>query len=150
MDLERMYKSSGEPWTDYEDEQLDFLYNNKNLDVIEISKINNRTPGTIISRLIKYKYISTRQSARGYFIYKNSDLYKEIVSKNKYNKKNDKPEKPKKEREKNENYLITINRNDYFDLKYDVDIMKKDIKEIKNTLNELVEMMKAVYEFEDA
>jgi hypothetical protein len=153
MDLESMYKSSGEPWTNYDDEQLDFLYNKKNLNVIEISNLNNRTPGTIISRLIKYKYINTRQSARGYLIYKNSELYKEIVSKNRYNK-SDKLEKPKKEKEKtnktNENYLITINRNDYFDLKYDVDIMKNDIKEIKNTLNELVEMMKAVYEFEDA
>jgi len=27
--------------------------------------------------------------------------------------------------------------------------MKNDIKQIKNTLRELVEMMKAVYEFED-
>jgi len=28
--------------------------------------------------------------------------------------------------------------------------MKNDIKELKNTINELVEMMKAVYDFEDA
>ena len=27
--------------------------------------------------------------------------------------------------------------------------MKKDINDVKNTLKELVEMMKAVYEFED-
>ena len=39
--------------------------------------------------------------------------------------------------------LIIINNNDYIELQKDVKKMKTDIKEIKNTLGELVEMRKS-------
>ena len=48
-----------------------------------------------------------------------------------------------------DNVFISINKNDYTELKDDVKNIKNDIKLIKNTLKELVEMMKAIYEFED-
>ena len=98
MESETIFKNAGEPWTQEEDIQLNELYNKDMLDIMEISKIHNRAPGGIISRLTKNNYISNRISARGYLKYKNSDLYKEIVSKNKEKKKTeivdvDKPEK---------------------------------------------------------
>ena len=47
-----------------------------------------------------------------------------------------------------DNVLISINKSDYTYLQNDVNNIKNDIKQIKTTLSELVDMMKAVYEFE--
>jgi hypothetical protein len=153
--MEIIFKNAGEPWSQEEDIQLNKLYNEDMLDILEISKIHNRAPGGIISRLIKNKYILNRQSARGYIVYKNSDLYKEIVSNNKDKDKDkkkteiaDKPEKKIKPT-KIDNILISINKIDYIELQNDVKEMKNEIKELKNNIKELVEMMKAVYDFED-
>ena len=149
--MEIIFKNAGEPWTQEEDIQLNKLYNEDMLDIIEISKIHNRAPGGIISRLFKHNYIVNRQSARGYNVYKNSDLYKEIVSNNKNKKKPEIEEKPEKKIKPTQidNILISINKIDYIELQNDVKEMKNEIKELKNNIKELVEMMKAVYDFED-
>jgi hypothetical protein len=153
METEIIFKNAGGPWSQEEDAQLNKLYNEDMLDIIEISKIHNRAPGGITSRLVKKNYIVNRQSARGYIDYKNSDLYKEIVSNNKDKKKteigDDKPEK-KNQPTQIDNILISINKSDYTELQNDVKEMKNEIKDLKNTIKELVEMMKAVYDFEDA
>jgi hypothetical protein len=132
--------------------QLNKLYNEDMLDIVEISKIHNRAPGGIISRLSKHNYIVNRQHARGYIDYKNSDLYKEIVNNNKDKNKTkivDKPE-TKIKSTKIDSILISINKSDYIELQNDVKEMKNEIKHLKNSIKELVEMMKAVYDFEDA
>jgi hypothetical protein len=149
MEPENIFKNSGMFWSQKEDVSLNKLYNNDMLDITEISKIHNRAPGGIISRLIKHNYITDRTLARGYIDYKNSQLYKDIVS-NKYNNKHetgilDKLKTP----HKIDNILISINKNDYIELQNDVKEMKNEIKDLKNTIKELVEMMKSVYEFED-
>ncbi len=156
MDI--IFKNAGEPWSQEEDAQLNKSYNEDMLDIIEISKIHNRAPGGIISRLIKHNYIATRILARGYATYKNSDLYKEIVFNNKDKKKNnivDNPDKKIKPKQI-DNILIDINKSDFKELQNDVKEMKNDVKEmkneikdLKNSIKELVEMMKAVYDFED-
>ena len=155
MEIENLFKNAGEPWSIKEDAQLDKLYNIDMLDVMEISRIHNRAPGGIISRLKKNNYIVQRQSARGYNAYKNSDLYKQIVENNKDKYKKDLTEKSKKITVKTpissiDSVFISINKYDYLDLKNDVTEMKSEIIELKTTIKELVEMMKAVYEFEDA
>jgi hypothetical protein len=139
--MEIIFKNAGEPWSQEEDAQLNKLYNEDMIDIIEISKIHNRAPGGIISRLFKHNYIVNRQSARGYIAYKNSDLYKEIVSNNKDKKQTKVADKPEKK--------IQPTHIDYIELQNDVKEMKNEIKELKNTIKELVEMMKAVYDFED-
>ena len=151
MEIENSFKNSEDLWKEYEDEQLNKLYNEDMLDIIEISKIHNRAPGGIISRLFKHNYIVNRQSARGYIAYKNSDLYKEIVSNNKDKKKTEIADKPEKKIKPTQidNILISINKIDYIELQNDVKEMKNEIKELKNNIKELVEMMKAVYDFED-
>ena len=152
METETIFKNAGGSWSQEEDTQLNKLYNEDMLDIMEISKIHNRAPGGIISRLIKHNYIVNRQSARGYINYKNSDLYKEIVSNNKDKKRSeieDKPEKKIKPKQI-DNILIGINKSDYIELQNDVKEMKNEIKDLKNSIKELVEMMKAVYDFEDA
>ena len=150
MEIETIFKNAGEPWSQEEDTQLNKLYNEDILDIMEISKIHCRAPGGIISRLHKHNYIVNRQSSRVYINYKNSDLYKEIVSNNKKKTKiEDKPEK-KINQKQIDNILISINKSDYIELQNDVKEMKNEIKDLKNTIKELVEMLKAVYDFEDA
>lgn len=156
--MTELFKKAGDPWTVQEDQQLNKLYNEEQLDIIAISKIHNRAPGGIISRLQKNKHVPNRQSARGYIAYTNSDLYKEIVAKNKENRENKlKLEDNKKPTStankmvltKADNILISIKQSDYIQLQNDVNEIKNDIKSLKNNISELVEMMKAVYEFED-
>jgi hypothetical protein len=82
METKLLFENKYKLWTQVEDEQLNKLYNIELLDIIEISKIHNRTPGGIISRLIKNNYITDKTCARGYLDYINSNLYKEICNKN--------------------------------------------------------------------
>ena len=149
METQIIFKNAGDPWTQEEDKQLNKLYNEDMLDIMEISRIHDRAPGGIISRLQKHNFIANRQSARGYITYKNSDLYKEIVYNNMNKKKTDALDKPTKATAPIDNILIAINKSDYTELQNDVKEMKNEIKELKKTIIELVEMMKAVYEFED-
>jgi hypothetical protein len=150
METKTVFKNAGEPWSIEEDLQLSKLYNDDMLDVMEISKIHNRAPGGIISRLSKHNHIANRTLARGYMKYKDSDMYKEIVSNNKDKKKPEVAIKPKKNKiAQIDNVFISINKNDYVELKDSVKTMNNEIKELKTTIKELVEMMKAVYEFED-
>ena len=159
--MTEIFKNAGEPWTVQEDQQLNKLYNEEQLDIIAISKIHNRAPGGILSRLQKNKHVPNRYSARGYIAYTNSDLYKEIVAKNKEKRENkfnldlEDNKKPtstvnKMVLSKADNILISIKQSDYIQLQNDVNEMKNDIKSLKNNISELVEMMKAVYEFEDS
>ena len=83
MEAPILFNNVGKPWSKTEDAQLNKLYNEDMLNVIEISKIHNRAPGGIISRLNKQGYIEDRKQARGYVEYTNSDLYKEILKNNK-------------------------------------------------------------------
>ena len=80
-----MFKNAGEPWTENEDNQLNRLYNVDMLDIMEISKIHCRAPGGILSRLKLFKYITHRQLARGYDLYKKSNFYKQAIQINKEN-----------------------------------------------------------------
>ena len=141
-----MFKNAGEPWYQEEDNQLNQLYNVEQLDIMQISKIHNRAPGGIISRLCKHNYIQNRISARGYLEYQNSDMYKQIVLKNKENNIQFQKENVKKR----ENILITIDKNDYLELQTDIKGMKNEITELKKTIQDFVEIMKEMYDFGDA
>jgi hypothetical protein len=149
--METMFKNAGEPWTPEEERQLNKLYNEDMLDIMEISKIHCRAPGGILSRLKLLKYITHRQLARGYDLYKKSNFYKQAIQINKENYKNNLTEKLEQTIKANQldNTLISICKNDYIELQHDVKEMKNDIKDLKNSIKELVEMMKAVYDFED-
>ena len=151
MEMETMFKNAGEPWTPEEERQLNKLYNEDMLDIMEISKIHCRAPGGILSRLKMLKYITHRQLARGYDLYKKSNFYKQAIQINKENYKNNLTEKLEQTIKANQldNTLISICKNDYIELQHDVKEMKNDIKDLKNSIKELVEMMKGVYDFED-
>jgi hypothetical protein len=93
------------------------------LNIIEISKINNRDPGGIISRLCKYNYIPNRTSARytKIVIYINK-LY-HLVKVEKENKEEKQEQNIKVNN--NDNILISINKCYYIELQNDVKEMKK-------------------------
>lgn len=149
--METIFKNAGEPWSPEEERQLNKLYNEEMLDIMEISKIHCRAPGGILSRLKLLKYITHRQLARGYDLYKKSNFYKQAIQVNKENYKNNLKEKFEETIKPNQldNRLISIHKNDYIELQNDVKEMKNEIKNLKNSIKELVEMMKALYDFED-
>ena len=128
-----MFKNAGEPWTPEEERQLNKLYNQDLLDIMEISKIHCRAPGGILSRLKLLKYITHRQLARGYDLYKKSNFYKQAIQTNKENYKTNLTEKLEQTIKSNQldNTLISICNNDYIEL-------HNDVKEIKNSIKELV------------
>ena len=69
-------------------DEIKNMYIVENKNIIEIGEILNITPGTIASRLVKLKIIKDKEDARSYNEYKESDMYKQICSKNVSNKIN--------------------------------------------------------------
>lgn len=114
------------------------MYNDERLDIIEIAKQHRRLPRAIAVRLVSQGIITNEFEANGYSNYKNSEYYKEIVEQKKLVKK-----------EKQENIMITINKNDYLQLKEEIAEIKKDIKMLSTNMVELISMIKSVYEFEN-
>jgi hypothetical protein len=114
-------------WSSEEDIQLNKLYNEESLEIMDISNRMNKTPGAVITRLCKYGYIPNRSSARGYLTYKNSDLYKSIVESGKYKKTEQTKTEP--------------NQNDQ--LQSDILWIKNEIGQLKERLTELVELLKS-------
>lgn len=134
----------GERWTiDEENLLLDEL--EKNIEVNEIAKSHNRTIGGIRGRqrTIAYEmYCDGRTEEDIERITKiNIEQLHEIIAKKEAKtktKNTDTDSKKKKETIESSDVLSTLEE------------MKKEIKDIKNTVKVLVEMMKAVYDFEDA
>lgn len=137
----------GKKWTQEEDEKLLRLYNEEKLDIIEIAKQHSRLPRAIAVRLVRHEVISNEFEAKGYSNYKNSDYYKETMEQKNITKK-DKPTITKSQ--ENNNYLITINRNDYLQLQDDITKIKNNISTLNSNMSELIVMIKSIYEFEDA
>ena len=136
----------GKKWTQEEDEQLLRLYNEEKLDIIEIAKQHSRLPRAIAVRLVKHEVISNEFEANGYSNYKNSEYYKETMEQ----KNSIKKEKPTMIKiQEDNNYLITINRNDYLRLQDDINEMKQNIFTLNTNIKELITMIKSIYEFED-
>ena len=135
----------GKKWTQEEDDQLLRLYNDEKLDIIDIAKQHRRLPRAIAVRLVVNGIITNEFEAKGYSIYKNSDYYKETMEQ----KKTVKKEKPVS-KDTPDNYLITINRNDYLRLQDDITEMKQNIFTLSSNMTELITMIKSIYEFEDA
>lgn len=136
----------GQKWSD-EEEILLLEELNNNIDIEIIAQKHDRTIGGINSR--------RREIA--YKMYVKNVSIEEIIRQTKLD--NNSIEETIKKRQKNnsnkiktkeiDNVFVSINKKDYIELQNDVKNMKNDIKQIKNILGELVEMMKAVYEFED-
>jgi transposase len=141
----------GQKWSD-EEEKLLLEELNINADIETIAQKHNRTINGInfrrkyIAQKMYLKNMSTEEIIKQTKL--DYESIKQIIEKKQnYNSKKIKPQPPTAQLD---NVLITINKNDYIELRNDVKEMKNEIKDLKNSIKELVEMMKAVYEFEDA
>jgi hypothetical protein len=136
----------GQKWSD-EEEILLLEQLNNNIDIETIAQKHNRTIGGINFRRrdIAYKMYIKNMSIEE--IIKQTKLDYDSIKQTIEKKQNNNSKKIKTK--EIDNVFISINKNDYIELQTDVKNMKNDIKEIKKTLGELVEMMKAIYEFED-
>jgi hypothetical protein len=133
------YTRQKQDWTNEELDQLKDEYETKRMTISQIGDIHRRTPGSISFKLKNLMLIKNSTEARGYSDYKNSNLYKEIVS----NGECTRSEKKIKKEEKKEKITVASNiqSEEYLDL-------KRDIKDLKNKIDELLELMNAVYKFE--
>ena len=138
----------GERWTtDEENLLLDEL--EKNIEVNEIAKSHNRTIGGIRGRQQTIAYEMHRDGRTEEDIERITkisieQLHEIIAKKDAKTKKKDTDtvsnNKKKKETIESDTSVVLST----------LEEMKKEIKDLRNTVKELVEMMKAVYVFEDA
>ena len=136
----------GQKWSD-EEEILLLEELNNNIDIEIIAEKHHRTIGGINSRRQEIAYKMYLKNVSFEEIIKQTNLDYNCIEQT-IQKRQPKISKKIKTKEV-DNIFISINKNDYIELKNDVKSMKSDIYQIKNAVKELVEMMKAVYEFED-
>lgn len=147
--------NAGKPWTQDEMNMLNKHYNIDKLDIMKIADLHQRNPTGIISRLKVLNYIPDNESARGYHMYKNSEIYKEKMIKRDENKEKRYIKRSQLKDNNNttntniNNILITINKDDYDKLQNDVTYLRNEVSELKTMVKELVSMMNAVYDFEE-
>ena len=129
------YNRQKEPWSDKETQEIRCEYVIKGMTISEIADIHHRTPGSIGHKVKNIGLVEHFTLSRGYMDYKNSKLYKEIIStninKNKQPKLTTQIENTRPIRQREE---IRIIRNE-------IDELKKDVKE-------MLRLMNALYDFE--
>jgi DNA-binding transcriptional regulator GbsR (MarR family) len=132
------YSRQKDSWGEEELSQLKEEYETKEMTVSEIADIHRRTPGSISYKLKNLGIIVHNILSRGYSEYKSSELYKEIVQKGivadaeRAEKKLNKEVKPVVVKKPNTEILQ----------------LQKDVKEIKENVSKILELMNALYEFE--
>jgi hypothetical protein len=132
------YSRQKDSWGEEELSQLKEEYETKEMTVSEIADIHRRTPGSISYKLKNLGIIIHNTLSRGYSEYKSSELYKEIVQKGivadaeRAEKKLNKEVKPVVIKKPNTEILQ----------------LQKDVKEIKENVSKILELMNALYEFE--
>lgn len=152
---EKEYPSNmGQKWT-IEEENILLSELDENLSIENIALSHNRTTGGIIGkqRNIAYKMYLTNISIDKIIIKTklNREQITEIIA-----RKEEiiaRKENPTYSKDKNKEKVQPKNKpskNKQFSLENEVIEIKNEIKYLKTIMNELVEMMKAVYEFEDA
>ena len=138
-------KLGGQKWTEKE-ETLLLEELSKNIDIQLIAQCHNRTTGGI----------DARRREIAYKMYINDISMEDIIRKTKLdehyiNETIQRRQNKQNNAKNNATKCKSITEiTTPFSIKSEIDEMKKDITDIKNTIKELVEMMKAVYEFEDA
>ena len=126
------YTNSGRPWDQEEDNQLTDEYLNNKFDIIKIAHLHKRTPGGICYRLKTLKHLDNNHNAPGFFEYKHSALYQEIVAMETKKREAVEPVKVSKGHQPN----ITIH-NDFSELNE----LKNEMKEMNLKLNYIMRLL---------
>ena len=127
----------GQKWTN-EEEKLLLEELSKNIDIQIIAQSHNRTIGGI----------NARRRRIAYKLYSNNISMEEIILKTKLDE-NQIIETIKNLQNNPRICKSIIEIQKPFSIESEIGEIKNDIKELKNTIKELVEMMNAIYEFED-
>ncbi len=150
--IHNTFINAWKPWSPDDDAKLVSLYNDDLCDIFEISKRPQREPGGIISRLIKNKCVSNRTLAR---------LYKDIVAEKVQKRKIRNEEKRGKAvadgkvvaeviRPALQNDItVTLYRGTYAEVQIELADIKRDMAGLRRGMSEIIDMLKAVYIFED-
>ena len=130
----------GQKWTDEEENTL-LQELDKNINIEIIAQTHNRTIGGIRGR----------QRTIAYNMYVKDASIEEIIIKTKLDKEQILETITKKENTQKKTKIIQEPKVELKTVSLENEIigMISEIKELKNTIKELVDMMKAVYEFED-
>ena len=138
QNTDKEYPSNiGKKWND-DEEKILLEELKKNIDIEFIAKTHNRTIGGINSRRqqIAYKLHCDNVSIEKIIEITKLDRFQIL-------------ETIKKRENNTKNCNVIRKTETTFFIENEIHEIKNDIKELKNTIKELVEMMNAVYEFED-
>jgi hypothetical protein len=135
------YNRKKEYWSEKEIQDIRTEYETKEMTISEMADIHRRTPGSISYKLLNLGIISHNTLSRGYFDYKNSDLYKEIVENGKSTDAEKKLNKEVKLKAKLKGLTVSNSSREILDMRNEIAELKKDVKE-------MLCLMNALYEFE--
>lgn len=135
MNKPEYYIRQKDTWDDSEVRQLRVEYLQDKMSISEIGDIHQRTPGSISYKLKGLGYIETTTSARGYSEYKASQLYKDIVAKEK--------QTPTYTRGKSTDLNIKVQVENT-----ELSLLKEDIATLKQDVAEILRLIHLIYEVE--
>jgi hypothetical protein len=141
MEEVKQFTRAGKPWGQIESQQLVKEYNVDKLNLLEICNIHKRMPGGITSRLRRLNLVDMKSEARGFSEYQQSDLYKQIciINQEKFaGKSGNNKQTP----------IVSASTPAATNNTSDIAQLKKDMKEIKENIDKILELMNAVYQFE--
>jgi hypothetical protein len=135
------YNRQKDNWGDKELQDIRTEYEINEMTISQIADIHHRTPGSISYKLKNLGLITHNTLSRGYFEYKNSNLYKQIVENAKTSVTEKKIKKEVKLKVKTESLPVSIPFKEILDMRNEIADLKKDIKE-------MLRLMNALYDFE--
>ncbi len=155
LENEYNFSMAGKYWSNEEDSKLLKYYNEEQMNVVQIAKIFHRFPRGIASRLVHLKVVNCTLDCRGYIQDPHEDrLYyeqiKKFLSQKREERKERKEEKRKEKIESNEKYknFINVNIPSSDNLQKEIEIIKKDITHMKNTLDNILLILQNVHNIE--
>ena len=125
------YNRQKDDWSDKELEDVRTEYETKEMTISQIGDIHHRTPGSISYKIQKMGIITHNTQSRGYLDYKNSNLYKQIVS---TNKSIDSEKKINKE-------VPSVIFREILEMRHEIIDLKKDVKEMLSLINNLYDFV---------
>jgi len=152
QNLDKLAPSNmGKKWNDEEEATLlDEL--EKDMDITEIAQNHKRTVGAISFRLEDIAYKMHSKEVPMEEITRKTRLTEERIAETiqKRQQVRQQAQDQKQEPNRGPKERTTAEESEIAELKSEIVHMKSEITELKGSIKELIEMMKAVYEFEDA